>query len=94
MKDILKMSTKERTIYLSHIDVDKEIEKAKDFSLKRDNYYVYPISQLVRQNHKLFFGHIRQPKTDNEKFNYLMIYLSIFITNGLFNEYIKESELE
>lgn len=92
MKDILKMSSKERSIYFSNVDIDDEIEKAKDFSRRRDNYFVYPICQLVRQNHKLFFGHVRQPKTDNEKYNYLMIYLSVFVSNGLYNEFVKESE--
>ena len=92
MKDILKMSCKERTTYLDHIDVDKELAKAIDYRVRIDNKTSIFVSQLIRKNYKLFFGTIKQPKTPNEKFNYLLIILSVFISLDVYDEFIKESE--
>lgn len=92
MKDILKMSYKERTSYLSNIDVDKELDKAINYQIRIDNKMAISVSQLIRKNYKLFFGTNKQPKTANEKFNYLLIILSVFISLGVYDEFIKESE--
>ena len=92
MKDILKMSYKERTSYLSNIDVDKELDKAINYRTRIDNKMAISVSQLIRQNYKLFFGSNKQPKTINEKINYLLIILSVFISLDVYDEFIKESE--
>ena len=92
MKDILKMSYKERTSYLSSIDVDKELAKAIDYRVRIDNKTSTNVSQLIRKNYKLFFGTNKEPKTPNEKFNYLLIILSVFNCLNLYDEFIKESE--
>ena len=92
MKDILKMSYKERTSYLSNIDVDKELDKAINYRTIIDNKMAISVSQLIRNNYKLFFGTNKQPKTPNEKFNYLLIILSVFISLDVYDEFIKESE--
>ena len=92
MKDILKMSYKERTSYLSNIDVDKELAKAIDYRVRIDNKTSSIVSHLIRKNYKLFFGTNKQPKTINEKLNYLLIILSVFINLDVYDEFIKESE--
>ena len=92
MKDILKMSYKERTSYLSNIDVDKELAKAIDYRIRIDNKMPISVSKLIRNNYKLFFGSNKQPKTPNEKINYLLIILSVFISLHVYDEFIKESE--
>ena len=92
MKDILKMSCKERTTYLDHIDVDKELGKAIDYRIRIDNNMSIFASQLIRKNYKLFFGNNKEPKTVNEKFNYLLIILSVFISLDVYDDFIKESE--
>ena len=92
MKDILKMSYKERTSNLSNIDVDKELDKAINYRTIIDNKMPIFVSQLIRKNYKLFFGTNKQPKTPNEKFNYLLIILSVFISLDVYDEFIKESE--
>ena len=92
MKDLLKMTSKERGNYLNNIDVDKELAKAIDYQIRIDNKMPISVSQLIRKNYKLFFGTIKQPKTINEKFNYLLIILSVFIGLDVYDEFIKESE--
>ena len=92
MKDILKMSYKERTSYLSNIDVDKELAKANDYRIRIDREMSISATQLIRNNYKLFFGTNKQPKTANEKFNYLLVILSVFNSLNLYDEFIKESE--
>ena len=92
MKDILKMSYKERTSYLNNIDVVKELAKAHDYLTGIDNKMSVSVTQLIRKNYKLFFGTNKQPKTVNEKFNYLLIILSVFISLDVYDDFIKESE--
>ena len=92
MKDILKMSYKDRSSYLNNIDVDKELAKANDYRIRIDNKMPISVSQLIRKNYKLFFGTNKEPKTVNEKFNYLLIILSVFISLDVYDEFIKESE--
>ena len=92
MKDILKMSYKERTSYLVNIDVDKELAKANDYRIRIDNKMAITVTQLIRKNYKLFFGTNKEPKTVNEKFNYLLVILSVFNCLNLYDEFIKESE--
>ena len=92
MKDLLKMTFKEREIYLNSFDVDKELKNAKDFALDKSNHFYHPISQMTRMKHKLMFGHVREPKTKIEKFNWLMVYLSIFLDYDYYDRFIKESE--
>ena len=92
MKDIIKMSCKERTTYLSNMDVDKELARATDYRIIIDNKIPVKVSQLIRKNYKLFFGTNKEPKTDNEKFNYLLVILSVFISLDIYDEFIKESE--
>ena len=92
MKDILKMSYKERTSYLSNIDVDKELAKVIDYKIRIDNKTSTIVSQLIRKNYKLFFGTNKQPKTANEKFNYLLVIISVLNCLNLYDEFIKESE--
>ena len=92
MKDLLKMTSKERENYLNNIDVDKELAKAIDYRIRIDNKMAISVSQLIRNNYKLFFGTNKQPKTPNEKFNYLLIILSVFISLDVYDEFIKESE--
>ena len=92
MKDLLKMTSKERGNYLGHIDVDKELAKAIDYRVKIDNKTSTIVSQLIRKNYKLFFGTNKEPKTPNEKFNYLLIILSVFISLDVYDDFIKESE--
>ena len=92
MKDILKMSCKERTSYLNNIDVDKELAKAIDYRIRIDNKMAISVTQLIRKNYKLFFGTNKEPKTTNEKFNYLLVILSVFNCLNLYEEFIKESE--
>ena len=92
MKDIIKMSYKERTSYLNNIDIDKELDKAIDYKDRIDNKMSISVTQLIRKNYKLFFGNNKQPKTANEKFNYLLIILSVFNCLNLYDEFIRESE--
>ena len=92
MKDILKMSYKERNTYLSNIDVDKELAKAINYRIRIDNKTSIFASQLIRKNYKLFFGTNKEPKTVNEKFNYLLVILSVFVSLDVYDEFIKESE--
>ena len=92
MKDLLKMTSKERGNYLSNIDVDKELAKANDYRIRINRETSIIVSQLIRKNYKLFFGTNKEPKTANEKFNYLLIILSVFISLGVYDEFIKESE--
>ena len=92
MKDITKMSYKERTTYLSNMDVDKELAKAVNYRIRIDNKSSLSVSQLIRKNYKLFFGTNKEPKTHNEKFNYLLVILSVFITLDVYDEFIKEGE--
>ena len=92
MKDLLKMTSKERGNYLNNIDVDKELAKAIDYRIRIDNETSIFASQLIRKNYKLFFGTNKEPKTLNEKFNYLFIILSVFISLDVYDEFIKESE--
>ena len=92
MKDILKMSCKERTTYLTNIDVDKELAKAINYRIRIDNKTSLIVSQLIRKNYKLFFGFNKEPKTTNEKINYLLVILSVFISLDVYDEFIKESE--
>ena len=92
VKDILKMSYKERTTYLNNIDVDKELAKATDYRTRIDNKMPISVSQLIRKNYKLFFGTNKEAKTVNEKFNYLLVILSVFNCLNLYDDFIKESE--
>ena len=92
MKDLLKMTSKERGNYLNNIDIDKELAKAIDYRIRIDNEMSIFASQLIRKNYKLFFGTNKEPKTVNEKFNYLLIILSVFNCLNLYDEFIKESE--
>ena len=92
MKDLIKMTIKEREIYLNNFDVDKELKNAKDFALDKSNHFYHPISQIARKKHKLMFGHVKQPKSKDEKFKWLMVYLSIFLDNDIYDRFIKESE--
>lgn len=92
MKDLLKMTSKERGYYLNNIDVDKELAKAIDYRIRIDNEMSFSVSQLIRKNYKLFFGTNKEPKTDNEKFNYLLVILSVFNCLNLYDDFIKESE--
>ena len=92
MKDIIKMSYKERTSYLNNIDINKELDKAIDYKDRIDNKMSISVTQLIRKNYKLFFGNNKQPKTSNEKFNYLLTILSVFISLNVYDEFIKESE--
>ena len=92
MKDLLKMTIKERENYLSSFDVDKELAKAINYRIRIDNKTSISVSQLIRKNYKLFFGGNKQPKTTNEKINYLLIILSVFISLDVYDEFIKESE--
>ena len=92
MKDITKMSYKERSSYLNNIDIDKELDKAINYRIRIDNKMSISVSQLIRQNYKLFFGNNKQPKTANEKLNYLLSILSVFISLNVYDEFIKESE--
>ena len=92
MKDILKMSYKERTTYLNNIDVDKELAKANDYRNRIDIESSSCVTQLIRKNYKLFFGTNKEPKTVNEKFNYLLIILSVFISLDVYDDFIKECE--
>ena len=91
MKDITKMTSKERTTYLTNIDIDKELDKVNDYLTRIDNKMPFSVTQLIRKNYKLFFGNNKQPKTSNEKFNYLLTILSVFISLGVYDEFIKES---
>ena len=92
MKDILKMSYKERTTYLNNIDVDKELAKAINYRIRIDNKSSLSVSQLIRKNYKLYFGSNKEAKTTNEKINYLLTILSVFISLDVYDEFIKESE--
>ena len=92
MKDINKMSYKERTSYLNNIDIDKELAKANDYRIRIDNKMTISVTQLIRKNYKLFFGTNKQPKTANEKINYLLTILSVFNCLNLYDDFIKESE--
>ena len=92
MKDLLKMTFKERGNYLNHIDVDKELAKAIDYRIRIDNNMSISASQLIRNNYKLFFGTNKEPKTVNEKFNYLLVILSVFNCLNVYDDFIKESE--
>lgn len=95
MKDILKMTSKQRCDYLSSLNVDEELVKANYFRIRVDNECLYPIKRLtalVNSSHKLFFGHNRAPGNTQEKFNYLMVHLIVFINSGLYEDFIKESE--
>ena len=92
MKDILKMSCKERNTYLNNIDVDKELAKAINYRIRIDNKTSLIVSQLIRKNYKLFFGSNKEPKTTNEKINYLLVIVSVFISLDVYDEFIKESE--
>ena len=92
MKDLLKMTSKERENYLNSFDVDKELAKAIDYRIRIDNKMPIFASQLIRKNCKLFFGTNKEPKTTNEKVNYLLIILSVFISLNVYDEFIKESE--
>ena len=95
MKDILKMTSKQRRDYLSNINIDKELDKANDFRIRVDNEGIYPINRLtdlVHTSHKLFFGNNRTPTNKQDKFNYLMVHLIVFINSGLYENFIKESE--
>ena len=92
MKDILKMSCKERTSYLNNIDVDKELAKAINYRIRIGNKTSISVSQLIRKNYKLFFGTNKEPKTVNEKFNYLLVILSVFVSLDVYDSFIKESE--
>ena len=92
MKDILKMSYKERNTYLNNIDVDKELAKAINYRIRIDNKSSIIVSQLIRKNYKLFFGTNKEPKTPNEKFNYLLVILSVFNCLNVYDDFIKESE--
>ena len=86
------MSCKERTSYLSNIDVDKELDKAINYRIRIDNKTSIFVSQLIRNNYKLFFGTNKEPKTPNEKFNYLLVILSVFNCLNVYDDFIKESE--
>ena len=58
MKDILKMTSKQRRDYLSSLNVDEELVKANDFRIRADNECLYPIKRLtglVNSSYKLFF---------------------------------------
>ena len=92
VKDLLKMSSKERENYLNSFDVDKELAKANDYRIRIDNKMPISVTQLIRKNYKLFFGTNKQPKTVNEKFNYLIVILSVFNSLDVYDEFIKESE--
>ena len=92
MKDILKMSYKERITYLNNIDVDKELAKANDYRIGIDNKMSICATYLIRNNYKLFFGTNKEPKTVNEKFNYLLVILSVFNCLNVYDDFIKESE--
>ena len=92
MKDIIKMTYKERTTYLTNIDVDKELAKAINYRIRIDNKTSIFVSQLIRKNYKLFFGSNKEPKSINEKINYLLIILSVFISLDVYDDFIKESE--
>ena len=92
MKDILKMSYYERTIYLNNIDIDKQLENASNFRIKLDNKSSLCITQMIRNSHKILFGHNKQPKTIQDKINYLMVYLTVFQNINEYDNFIKESE--
>ena len=92
MKDITKMSYKERTSYLNNLDIDKELDNADNYLTRIDNKMPFSVTQLIRKNYKLFFGNNKQPKTANEKFNYLLVIISVFISLHVYDEFIKESE--
>ena len=95
MKDIMKMSSKQRNEYLSSINVDNELIKADEFRIiiSNDRYYCLPnLSQLIRKAHKLLYGHNRIPSKHQDKINLLLVYLIVFENNDLYDKFIKESE--
>ena len=94
MKDILKMTSKERDSYLNNIDIDKELDKVIGYRITLDNKLPVSVTQLVRKNYKLFFGTNKQPKSYVEKFNHLLIHLSVFISLDVYEDYIKGSDSE
>ena len=92
MKDILKMSYNERTVYLNSIDIDKQLENASNFRIKLDNKSSMSITQMIRKSYKILFGHNKQPKTIQDKINYLMVYLMVFQNINEYDNFIKETE--
>ena len=94
MRDILKMSYYERNLYLNNIDIDKQLENASNFRIKLDNKSPVSITQMIRKSHKILFGHNKQPKTIQDKINYLMVYLVVFQNINEYDNFIKESGLK
>ncbi len=96
MKDILRMTRKERMNYMITLDIDEELKKAIDFKIKlsdfRDDRYIYNFSSLFSKSFKLFNGHNRTPLSNQEKLNYLFILINMFVVLEVYNDYIKESE--
>lgn len=92
MKDMLKMTHKERVNYMNVIDICEELDKILDYKIYLRKHEAINIYPMVNQVQKLLFGHNRQPGNANEKYNYLMVHLVVLYIIGEYDNFIKESE--
>ena len=92
MKDMLKMTHKQRVDYMNIIDIGEELDKVIDYKIYLREHEAINIYPMINQIHKLLFGHNRQPGNVNEKYNYLMVHLVVLYIIGEYYNFIKESE--
>ena len=92
MKDMLKMTRKERASYMDTVDIEEELDKVVDYKIYLRRHEALNIYPMVNQIHKLLFGHNRQPGNINEKYNYLMVHLVVLYIIGEYYNFIGESE--
>ena len=98
MKDILKMTVKQRTEYLTFIDLNECNKQIIDFTCDElDLSERCEYSQLFNKSQKLLLGNNRswECKKDSQfNLNIILIKLNVLMVMGYYDKFIKESESE
>ena len=96
MKDILKMTAKQRTDYLTFIDLNECNKQIIDFTCdKLDLSERYEYTQLFRKSQKLLLGNNRswEPKKDSQfNLNLILIKLNVLMVLGYYEKFINWSD--
>ena len=96
VKDILKMTAKQRTEYLSIIDLNECNKQIVDFICDDlDLYERCEYSQLFNKSQKLLLGNNRSWECKKDRHLYLniiLIKLNVLMVMGYYDKFIKESE--
>lgn len=96
MKDILKMTAKQRLEYLTFIDLNECNKQIIDFTYDvLDLSERYEYSQLFNKSQKLLLGNNRswECKKDSQfNLNIILIKLNVLMIMGYYDKFIRGSE--